>query len=295
MREQIRKDYPTLYPRRMVEREKAIDAKYNFFGANPDKRDHWSTGMNLKVKADILYFAGCYASYQQWETAQAVVRVLRSAGEDVMTLGKDERCCGQLAGWAGNWALEEKMARHNVERIKASGVRRVVFSCAECYRTFKIDYPEMVGDLPFEVAHVVELYDQLIREGKLRLTQEMRQSVTYHDPCYLIRQHLGRGKDIYEQPRFVIKSVPGIELREMGLNRRFAYCCGAGGGVTNEAFPEASAWFAQQRVRQASEVSEVMITACPRCQELFKRAVRETGGSVKVTDISQFLAQAAGM
>lgn len=295
MREEIQANYRELYPAAMSKPEENIRSRHNFFGSPPEARNRWSAKLDVSPRAEILYFAGCYASYRQPETAQAVVRVLRAAGQEVALLGAEEWCCGQPAGWAGNWGLEEEMARHNVERIRAAGSRLVVFSCAECYRAFKSDYPRIVGKLPFETAHVVEVYDRLLREKKLSLTRKVKEAVTYHDPCYLIRQHLGRHQDLYEQPRSVIQGVPGIQFREMALHHRFAYCCGGGGGVTSQVCPEESAWFAQKRIRQAAAVAQVVVTACPRCQEQLLQGARESGVAVGVRDISALLAEATGL
>jgi heterodisulfide reductase subunit D len=295
MREQIKMEYPTLYPEAMSKRAENIKVKHNFFGANEEARNRWSNEMDLKSKADILYFVGCYASYRQPKTAQAVIKLLQGAGLNVAFLGGEEWCCGQPVGWAGDWRLEEEMARHNVECIKESGAKRVIFSCPECYRAFTVDYPHIVGALPFVTSHVVEVYDELIREGKLRLIKEVRESVTYHDPCFLIRQHLGRHRDVYNQPRFVIQAVPGISFREMVLHSRFAYCCGSGGSVTREVYPKEADWFAQVRARQAAEKAGVVITACPRCQESLTQGARGSGISLEVRDISNFLADAMGL
>lgn len=295
MREHIKAESPALYPEAMLKRGEHIKVKHNFFGANEEARCNWSKKMDLQTKADILYFAGCYASYRQPETAQASIKLLQAGGLKVATLGGEEWCCGQPAGLAGDWALEEEMARHNVERIKESGAKRVIFSCPECYRAFTVDYPQMVGTLPFVTSHVVEVYEELIREKKLRLTKEVRESVTYHDPCSLVRQHLGRHRDVYEQPRFVIQSAPGITFSEMGLHGRFAYCCGSGGGVTKEVYPKEAGWFAKVRARQAAEKAGIVITACPRCEESLAQGARESGVTLEVRDISRFLLKAAGL
>jgi heterodisulfide reductase subunit D len=295
MREQIQMQFPGLYPEAMSERCKKIESKHNFFGADEEARNRWSLGMELEAKADILYFAGCYASYRQPKTAQAVIKLLRAAGLKIAILGGEEWCCGHPAGLGGDWRLEEEMAQHNVERIKKSGAKRVIFSCAECYRAFTVDYPQIVGMLPFGTSHVVEVYEELIREKKLRLQREVRVSVTYHDPCFLVRQHLGRHRDVYKQPRFVIQSVPGISFHEMDLQGRFAYCCGSGGGVTGEVYPKEARWFAKVRARQASERAGLVVTACPRCEESLRHGVRESSVSLKVRDISLLLAEAMGL
>ena len=295
MREHIRMECPALYPEAMLKRAENIKFKHNFFGGNEGTRNRWSNEMNLKSRADILYFAGCYVSYRQPKTAQAVVNLLRKAGLDVAILGGEEWCCGHPVGLAGDRALEEEMAQHNVERIKATGAKRVIFSCAECYRAFTVDYPEIVGKLPFLTSHVVEVYDELIRKKKLQLNREVKRSVTYHDPCFLIRQHLGRHRDVYQQPRFVIQAVPGINFKEMALSGRFAYCCGSGGGVTKEVYPKEADWFAQVRAQHAAEKAGVVITACPRCKESLMQGARTSGVSLGVQDISQFLAEAMGL
>jgi heterodisulfide reductase subunit D len=295
MREQIKMEYPSLYPEAMSEREKNIARKHNFFGGNEEARSRWSEGLGLKSAGDTLYFAGCYASYRQPKTAQTVARLLQSAGLDIAILGNEEWCCGQPAGLAGDRVLEEEMARHNVERIKESGAKRVIFSCPECYAAFTLDYPEIVGTLPFTTHHVVEVYDELIREGKLQPVREVKESVTYHDPCFLIRQHLGRHRDIYKQPRSIIQAVPGVSFHEMELSGRFAYCCGSGGGVTSEVYPNEAQWFAQERARQAAKSAKTVITACPRCQEGLIQGVQASGVSLEVRDISYLLAQAVGL
>ena len=151
MREEIRADNLELFPPAILAREKNITEKHNFFGASPEARNRWTTGLDIKSKADTLYFPGCYGSYRQPEMSQAVVKLLQAAGEQVATLGSEEWCCGMPAGAGGNWELEEKTALHNVEKIKATGAKRVLFSCPECYSSFKVDYPQMVGELPLSL------------------------------------------------------------------------------------------------------------------------------------------------
>ncbi len=293
MREEIKATHPELYPEAIVKRSENMRTKHNFFGANEDARGRWSTGTDVRQKADTVYFAGCYASYRKPDTARAVVKLLKAAGQEVAILGGQEWCCGQTAGLAGDWALEEEMARHNVERIKETGAKKVVFSCPECYRAFTVDYPQMVGPLPFATSHVVETYEELIRNKKLRLTKTVKETVTYHDPCSLVRQHLGRHRDVYKQPRLVIQSAPGVTLQEMDLQGRFAYCCGSGGGVTKEVYPSEAEWFAQVRARQAADKAGIVITACPRCEESLTQGARSAGVSIEVQDISDFLIKAA--
>src|SRR3989337_3883132 len=116
------------------------------------------------------------------------------------------------------------MANHNVEALK--GVDNVVFTCSGCYKTFKNDYPEIVGKLPFSVMHITQYLNEELNKGKLELKNPINMTVTYHDPC-----HLGRHAKIYDEPRAVLSAIPGIELKEMYPTRENSWCCGAGGGV----------------------------------------------------------------
>ena len=164
MREEIKTTYPELYPEAIVKRSENILTKHNFFAAKAEARGHWKGDTNVPQGADTVYFAGCYASYRHQATARAVVKLLEAAGQKVAILGEEEWCCGQTAGLAGDWALEEEMARHNVDCIRKMGAKRVIFSCPECYRAFTVDYPQMVGRLPFATSHVVQVYEESIRE-----------------------------------------------------------------------------------------------------------------------------------
>lgn len=275
-------------PNRKVDQN--IVDKHNPFGAIPDKRSKWAEEINLPGKGETLYFAGCYASYKYPNTAEATVKILKAAGIDVAYLSDKEWCCGLHAAWDGQRKIEESMAKHNVEAITNAGAKRVIFSCPSCYRTFKKDYPKIVGPLPFEVTHISELLRKLIDERKIKFVKTMNKKVTYHDSC-----HLGRHLNIYEEPREVIENIPGINLTEMEHNRRWALCCGSGALVVRTAYPKFARWVGLRSLLEAKNVSNTLVTTCPRCIENFKDVARRENINLEILDLPVLVADAMGL
>jgi len=173
----------------------------------------------------------------------------------------------------------------------------VVTACADCYYAFKHLYSEIGGQ--FEVLHVVEYLDRLIKENRLKLSKPMKMKVTYHDPCHIGRRDNDRiyvpGKAImglYEQPRNIIRAMPGLEFVEMFRIKEYAWCCGVGGGV-KEAYPDFSLWTAIERVKEAEAVgAQAIVTACPWCERALLDAVRESGSRLGIYDIIELIGMA---
>jgi len=209
----------------------------------------------------------------------------------------------------------KKLAHRNVEAVKRTGATTVLTSCAEGYRMWKVDYPKMLdmstAYLGFRVVHLVEYADELIKQGALKLTKPMDVPLAYHDSCSLSRlsepwvpwegergwmgivePHLQRRRGtngVYQQPRDILNSIPGVKLVEMPRMKENAFCCGAGRG-TKEAFPDFASWAARQRLEEAKEVgAEALVSACPWCKNNFTQAIREDGEHVKVLDISEVI------
>ena len=259
---------------------------HTVFAGKDKERIAWAEEYKLAKTGDNLYFAGCYGAYRTPDSAKATVKILQAAGVDVAYLGTDEWCCGFHPGWDGQPSIEEDMAVHNVETIKAAGAKRVIFACPSCYLSFKEDYPRIVGELPFEVVHIVELLPALIAKKKLKF-KTIAKKVTYHDPC-----HLGRQLKVYEEPRKALTSIPGVELVEMPRNRRWAWCCGGGGGVTMNAYPDFSLSTAKDRLLEAKGVADTLVTACPLCVDNLSLAKKRDGIKVAIYDMPVFLAEA---
>ena len=213
-------------------------------------RGKWAEGLDVKnlaeEKAPVVFHAGCRYSYDKrlQKTARTAVMMLRDAGVDIGIMGKDESCCG---GRAYQWGYRKELnafARKNARAWTDAGVKTVVTPCAECYYTFKRLYPEI--GLTFEVIHVVEYIDRLIKKGKIKLTRNVPLTVTYHDPCHLgrlgepyvpwqgtrekiygqipvwkpSRPRYTGAWGVYDAPRNVLKSIPGLIAGGDGKNQR---------------------------------------------------------------------------
>jgi len=219
----------------------------------------WAGGRELKSKGEVFFFIGCTGPYRIPNICQDVYDVASAAGVN-LAVSPEEWCCGSVALRVGDRELTAKLAKHNLDVFKRAGAKTIVTHCAGCYRTLKKDYPELLGELPFEVLHVTEFLARLVEEGRLELV-EGELTVTYHDPC-----HLGRHCGVYEEPRKLIESIPGVKLVEMRRNRDGALCCGAGGGVKS-AFPELAVSIAKERLSHAKETgAQLLLSACPFCE-----------------------------
>jgi Fe-S oxidoreductase len=251
------------------------------------KRGRWAEGLGLKKvgggKASTLLFAGCSADQESGRTgAASLAKLMKQAGEEFAILGEEERCCGLYAKDLGFRNEYYRLERENLEVMRRAGVERIVTACGSCQRVWK-EYPPQ-GMQGIEVLHGVEFLERLLKEGRLRL-KGSKGKVTYHDPC-----HLGRGCNIYESPRNILHSVPGVELVEMPRNRRWSWCCGGGGGVP-EAFPELARWNAEDRLREARESgAELLLTTSSLCMRSFAGSRQ---GRLKTQDLFEFICQAS--
>ena len=271
----------------------SLRAEGNPFGEPRAKRADWAEGLGVKRFAEgmeILYSPGCYLSYDPRgrKIARATVEILQAAGVDFGILGKDESCCGESIRKTGDEQLFRSLARGNIAALVGNGVKKILVSSPHCYHSFKNEYPEFM--VHFEVVHITEYLHQLISEGRLKLTKDYAKTVTFHDPCYL-----GRHNGVYEQPRAALKSVPGLQLNEMGESRKNSFCFGGGGGRIWMETPKGER-FSDLRLEQAvSTGAQVLATACPYCTTNFEdsRLGRADGGaSIEVRDITEIIREA---
>jgi len=246
-------------------------------------RERWVRQVKSVEKASKkdLYFAGCTFSLAPEMTSVpiAVMRLMALAGEDFAVLGQEEICCGSTALRIGDRKLFEQLSGENAKKI--SKYDRVVTSCAGCFKTMSQDYKDKSA--PKQILHSVELLSQLIKSGNLK-PKEIKVKVTYHDPC-----HLGRHSKIYDPPREIIKSIPGIELVEMKNSRELARCCGAGAGIKT-ANPRISLDIAKRRVEEALQTgAKILVSACPFCEQNLRDAASAMGDKIRVIDVSELL------
>jgi Fe-S oxidoreductase len=264
----------------------------NPFGEARDKRVDWAKGLNIKNFAkgmDFLYFVCCMLAYDSRLTgiAQATASVLQRTETNFGILGTSQNCCGESIRKAGNEQVFKYLAQSNIEAFVNNDIQKIIVSSPHCYDTFKNEYPGLGGD--FEAVHFVQYVARLLRGGKLKFTKSINKRVVYHDPCYL-----GRHNGIYDEPREILRSIPGLELIEFAESRENSLCCGGGGGrIWLETRKEER--FSDIRVEQAVELgADILVTACPYCLTNFKDSLLTTGKSevLEIKDISQLVALA---
>jgi Fe-S oxidoreductase len=285
-------------------------------------RGEWADGLDVprlsSEKAEVLFHAGCRFSYDKdlQGAARAVVLLLKNAGVDIGVMGEREMCCGGRVYSLGYRDEVTRFAQVNMQAWAKAGVKTVVTSCADGYHAFKRLYPKLGSQV--EVLHSVEFIARLIKEGKLAFRSQIPMTVTYHDPCHLGRQgepyvpwegvekkiksqivvyepkrpRYNGAWGVYDPPRDILRSIPGVELVEMERIREYSWCCGAGGGV-REAYPEYSIWTATERIAEAKAAgAEALVSACPWCERNFMDAIDALGDTMKVYDIVELVQKA---
>ena len=253
------------------------------------KRADWAKDLSVKPFAegmDVLYFVGCYFSYdpRMKKVATATANILKKAGVDFGILGEKENCCGESIRKTGSEKVFKSLARENIKTFIDNGVKKILVSSPHCYHTFVNEYPEFMVN--FEVVHVSQYLLELIKDGRLEITGEYARKVTYHDPCYM-----GRHNGIYDEPRDILKQVQGLELIEMPDSRKDSLCCGGGGGRIWMDTPQ-NERFSDLRLKQANEVgAEVLATACPYCITNFEesRLNLEYDDVLEIKDITEII------
>ena len=253
------------------------------------KRGDWAKGHSVKPfteGVEILYFPCCYPSYDPRlkKVAVATANILNLAGVDFGILGAKENCCGESIRKTGDEEVFKRLAKENIKTFIDHGVKKILVSSPHCYHTFKNEYPEFMVD--FEVVHITQFLFELIDKGRLELKKEYGKKITYHDPCYL-----GRHNGIYDEPREVLKKVPGLELNEMPDCREDSLCCGGGGGrVWMET--QKGERFSDLRIDQAIAVgAEVLVTACPYCITMFEdsRVTMGADEKIEIKDVTEII------
>lgn len=257
-------------------------------------RGVWAEGLEVKhleEGAEVLAYIGCSPSYdiRGQKVASALIKVLNAAEVDFGILGEDERCCGsevRRLGEQGEDSLFEALTEDWEEDMEDYEYQSMVTISPHCFDAFKHHYP--MND--HEVEHYTQLLARLVQEDKLTFTNKIERQVTYHDPCYL-----GRQNDIFDEPRAVLKALPGLKLVEMDRSREKSLCCEGGGGRMWVEDPVPEKKLAAWRIEEAIDVgAEVIATACPFCMQMLEDAVRTAGlqEKIQILDIVELAAEA---
>ena len=274
---------------------RSVENSGNPYALSNQDRANWAAGLGVKTfaehpAAEYLYFVGCAASFDEanQKVAASIVKILQSAGIDFAILGKEETCNGDPARRIGNEYLFQTLAEQNIGTFKRYEVKKVLTGCPHCFNTIKNEYPQMGFEA--EVIHHTEFIQQLIADGRVKLSPEADaalagKTVTYHDPCYL-----GRWNGIYEPGRQVLEKISGLEQIEMHRHGRQAFCCGAGGGRMwmEETLGKR---INRERIQHAHEVdADLVATACPFCLTMMMEGATSQDLPIDVADVAQVVA-----
>ncbi len=298
-------DYPEFV--RMVREEAHVQGK----GGTPSHRGLFQTIMRMQTlpvkqnktdwarqagkiseSGDTYFFVGCAPFFavefrEHWELdamdgPKGVLKLLNAIGIEPV-ISDEERCCGHDLLWNGDRANFEALAKKNVEFLRGLGCKRVVFHCPEGYITFKKYYPQVVGDLGFELVHFYELLADEVAAGKLKFAPQPG-TVTYHDPC-----RLGRQAGIMDAPRSLIRAIPEISFQEMDHNRENGICCGTSAWMNCSSNSKA---IQRNRLNEAAGTgAETLITACPKCRLHLSCALKDMDLNLKIQDLNDLLAK----
>jgi quinone-modifying oxidoreductase, subunit QmoC len=269
----------------------SLKANGNPWEGAREKRLKWAGDLSLPPFApehEYCLFACCTTVYDpsNHEAGRSLAQLLAYAGVPLGTLDSETNCCGDPAHRIGANEIFSELALKNTELFLRAGVQKIVTTSPHCLNTFRNSYAGLKDAVASE--HYTELLDRLVTQGRIKPIQEVAATVTYHDPCYL-----GRHSGIYEEPRRVLQSIPGLTLIEMASNRENSLCCGGGGGgAWNDKAPGKN--LGALRVEEALSVgAEVIVTTCPYCIRMLNDAVSTLGVGDRITvkDLAELLLQ----
>ncbi len=275
----------------------------NPIGESPRKRADWTKTAGvpvpimsqIKKPVDVLWFVSDYPSYHKRgiDASRALARLFNTLGVDFGILGVEEKCDGDSQRLAGEPGLFEELAIHNIKMLKKYKFNKIVVTDPHALNAFRKEYPKLGGQ--FEVEHYTTLLASKLEQLQPLLKNEIKQKVTFHDPCYL-----GRHNGEYESPRKLLRAIPGLQFAEMWRCKENGYCCGGGGGgmwLDSFMADHVSERLSERRVREAVEIgAEVLAICCPYEVSRFEDAVKSTGneGKLIVRDIVELLDEAMG-
>lgn len=291
-----------------------IDQYHNIYGKPQRQRFDWlAEKSEPSTNTAIGYFAGCSGSYQHPEIAINCVKLLTACGIDFKVLEEEEYCCGLPLWRTGQISAFRHTVERNLAVFQRHGIKTLITGCAECFGTFRGGYPRFAS-MDIEVLHITQVAQQALQDGRLKPVRKLELKATYHDPCFLGRlsekyipwqgeikafglhvppKPWRRGTcGVYEAPREILRSIPGISLVEMPRNAENSFCCGGGGGVPY-AFPDFARWVAAERLEEArSTAADALVSSCPFCADSFDQAIKTAGSNLRYYDLTGLLVQA---
>jgi heterodisulfide reductase subunit D len=281
-----------IIPESLLALSEALSKHYNPYSIPPQNRLNylktaglWEKQLIDKDEAEMVYFLGCTASYvpESQTIALSTINILQKMGED-FTILSEERCCGRPIQMLGDSKLLKEFAKQNVKKIIERKAKYVVTSCPTCRFMLKYMYPRILSEeMPFRVFHILEIINNYLEEGKLRIERKLRELVTYHDPC-----DFARFGEMLDEPRHILSKLV-TKYVEMPDNRQDTLCCG-GGGLLEIFDNKIRSLISKRRIKQAVSLgAEVLATSCPACKMYLYYAAKAEKSDIKVMDVMEII------
>ena len=295
------------FPDQLQNAFRGLETVGNPYSFANEQRADWAAGLDIPLRsekpdAEVLYWVGCSPSFDDRarKIARATATLMKLAGVNFAILGPEEKCTGDPARRAGNEYLFQTFAQGNVETLNNYATKKIVTTCPHCYNTLRNEYPDFGGN--YHVVHHTEFLLELVRAGKLTPKHHALGTIVFHDSCYL-----GRYNDIYDAPRELLKTIPGVTLVEAAESRDRGMCCGAGGAqmwkeeehVRRPDAKEGSGKVNHARTRQLLKVlptpsangpQRMVASACPFCMTMLRDGLKDQGHEdVAQLDVAELL------
>jgi Fe-S oxidoreductase len=229
---------------------------------------------------DVLFWVGCAGSYEDRarRVSKALVEILKEARVSFAILGTEETCTGDSARRMGNEYLFQTLARQNIETLNGYGIQKIVTNCPHCLNCIQNEYRDFGGK--YQVVHGTQLVEDLIAQGRVQMSGEISETITFHDPCYL-----GRYNGIYDAPRRILDAIPGLQLTELERSREKGLCCGAGGGRM-WMDEKLGSRINQTRMKEIAQAgTDAVGVSCPFCMIMIGNAKDELGVRTQPFDV----------
>jgi Fe-S oxidoreductase len=248
----------------------------------------WAAGLDIPIGGETVLFVDCEAAFYRTSVPRAVAQMLQLAGYEFGLMG-EQWCCGGPAAEMGYVEQAQRFARHNLDNWRSTGTKRVLVLDPHDYISFTEDYPKYFGEeYDIEVVLVLDVLAGLLREGRLTPSVPVDRAVSYHDPC-----RLNKRKGIWEEPREILRAIPGLTFHDVDRVTQWSYCSGGGGGLPIEK-PDLTARISALRMERAADLDiDTLVSACPWSE----RPLSEAGDAqdIDVIDLHELLATSLGI
>ncbi|MEM2738877.1 MAG: (Fe-S)-binding protein [Candidatus Bathyarchaeia archaeon] len=262
-----------------------IKKNSNPYGVQKEMMTLWAKDLSFSKKSKTLFYGGCVYPYKYPNILKSTVQVIQEIANVKMNVIFDEVCCGYPLLAMGYQNEFEELVKKNITLFFKNNVETIVTACPTCSETLS-EYVEYEEQADFKVYHAIEYVNEYIEKGNFdyKLALDSFLKVTYQDPC-----HLARYRRVINEPRNIIRSINGLEFREMPHTKFEARCCG-GGGEMAVLDPMLAVEVAKNRLKEATEINvDAIITACPTCKSMFDLVVKREKARLLILDIFELL------